>query len=415
MHNKKYYWEGINENGIKIYGVQRVNNLQDLINDLIKRDIFVLKIKKTMVCGSLFTSSKVDTKNIVSFCRQLCTLITSGVPILYAFNIIAHSSEDQVLQKLIKKIQMEIEGGNTLTIAFKNKSHHFDELFCSLINVGEESGSLDVILNYIANYKEKNYDLRCKFKKALFYPMVVFLISLVVTIILLVFVIPQFQNLYESFGSSLPLYTQVIISLSKAIKNYGLFFIGLIIISLIFGHFCYRNYPRVNLIFDSVVLKIPFLGSLIRKIILARFARMLAITCASGLSLHKSLKCMKNIVNNKIYKEAIVQVRYYVMDGQSIASALNNVSYTQSNFKEGERYNVLFPKRMIQMITIGEETGSLESMLIKIAEYYEYEVNYLVDNLSNLLEPIIMSTLGVLIGGLLIGMYLPIFKLGTII
>ena len=348
-----------------------------------------------------YKQQKVSTKQITDFSRQLCTLINASIPILSAFNIIEQSCDHQGMRAVIQKIKNDLKSGNTLATAFKNKSPHFDNLFCNLINIGEESGTLDLIFQHIANYQEKAAELRRKVKKALLYPTVVVVIATTVFIILLVVVIPQFENLYQSFGAKLPFYTQTVIDLAKIIKNYGVLFVAFIGTSIIIFRNFYRRNLRLMLACDNLTIKTPIFGSLIQKAIMARFARILAITFAAGLSLRKSLYAIANLVENSIYKEAIIQIRDNVSVGQAISTAIDHTN--------------LFPKRMVQMIAIGEESGLLENMLIKIAEHYESEVNYFIDNLHNMLEPLIMVILGVLIGGLLIAVYLPVFKLGTVI
>jgi type IV pilus assembly protein PilC len=336
---------------------------------------------------------KITTKFITDFSRQLCTLINSGIPILSAFNIIEQSCEHQSFSILIKKIKADLESGNTLAMAFKNKSHHFDGLFCN-------SGTLDIILRYIADYKEKNDELKRKVKKALLYPIVILGVASIVSVILLIFVVPQFENLYESFSAKLPLPTQLVINLARITKTYSLLFIMIIVTGITAFRFYYKRNHNLVMILDKIILKLPIFGILIQKAIIARFTRMLAITSAAGLSLRKSLQSIAAIIDNNIYKQAVVQIRDFVSAGQSIAAAI--------------RHNKLFPNRVIQMVTIGEESGSLENMLAKIADYYESEVNYFIDNLHDLLEPIIIIILGILIGGLLISMYLPIFRLGAL-
>lgn len=399
-----YDWKGIDENGMCTSGTQHAENAQELKNILIKQNILPLKISKKFNLLSVFKKHKINAKYITDFSRQLCTLINSGIPILSAFNIIEQSCEQNGMRNLIKKIKTDLEAGNSLTISFQNKSHHFDNLFCSLIAIGEASGTLDVILSHIADYKEKSEELKRKVKKALLYPSVIFLIAIAVSAVLLVFVIPQFTELYQSFGAELPIYTQMVIKLAAIIKTKGIFFLGFIIVTFLFFRFYRKRSLRFALIIDKLLLKIPVFGILIKKAIISRFACMLAITFKSGLSLRQALQSMATIVENIAYKQAILKICEHVSAGQTITAAIAAINE-----------NSLFPKRMIQMIAIGEESGNLDNMLIKIAEYYESEVNYFVDNLNNLLEPMIMVILGVLIGGLIIAIYLPIFRLGTVI
>lgn len=396
-----YAWKGIDINGTCVHGTQDAENIKELKNILTKKNIFPIKIHKNFTLLLGFKKPKITAKHITDFSRQLCTLINSGIPILNALTIIEQSCEQVSLRDIIKKVKADLESGNSLAISLQNKSEHFDSLFYNLISIGEESGTLDLILNHIANYKEKGEELKRKVKKALLYPSVIFLVALAVSAVLLIFVVPQFTELYQSFGAELPVYTQMIIKLAAVIKTNGIWFLCFIAITFLFFRFYHRNSLRFALIIDELLLKIPIFGSLIKKAIISRFTRMLAITFKSGLSLRQALQSMATIAENMVYQQAILKICEHVSAGQTITSAIND--------------NYLFPKRMVQMIAIGEESGNLDNMLIKIAEYYESEVNYFVDNLNNLLEPMIMVILGVLIGGLIIAIYLPIFRLGTVI
>jgi type IV pilus assembly protein PilC len=392
MNQKIYIWHGIDEHGMRINGQIYAENIATVKKELIKKNISPLKIEIKLGLLPFSSGKKIHPKDILDFSRQLATLINAQIPLFVALNIIEQSCEHTGLRTLIGKLKKDIEAGLCLSAALKKHKKYFDNLFCNLIYAGEQSGTLDVMLNNIAHYQEKTADLKRKINKALLYPSVILATAIIVTGVLLIFVVPQFAKLFHGFGAELPLYTRLVIKTSSIIIHNFLFII-LGIISIIIS-FKYMNT-------DKILLKAPIIGSILKKAVIARFSRTLAITFKAGLPLSDALQIIADTVNNKLYQQAILIIREQVAGGQTISAAITN--------------NSLFPIRARQMITIGEESGALDSMLNKIAEYYENEVNYLVDNLNNLLEPAIMVILGILIGGLIIGMYLPIFRLGTII
>ena len=392
MKQKIYTWYGIDENGMRVSGQMQGENIIAIKSNLIEQNISPLKIQRKFTFALLSPQKKISHKHIADFSRQLATLIAAGIPLLASLNIIEQSSEHAGLRILLNKIKRDIEGGLVLSAALRKHKKYFADLFCNLIHAGEQSGTLDIMLDHIAHHQEKTENLKRKIKKALLYPTAILATAIIVTAVLLVFVVPQFAKLFHDFGAELPVYTQLVIKISTIIKNNFLFII-LAIISIIMV-FRYTNT-------DKMILKVPIMGKILIKAIIARFSRTLAITFKAGLPLAEALQIIADTVNNKVYQQAILTIREQVASGHTISSAIID--------------NSLFPNRARQMITIGEESGSLDVMLIKIAEYYENEVNYLVDNLNNLLEPTIMVILGILIGGLIIGMYLPIFRLGTVI
>jgi type IV pilus assembly protein PilC len=392
MNQRIYTWQGIDEHGMRISGQIHAESIGSAKSSLIKKHISPLKIQRKFAFSLLSPKQKISHKHIADFSRQLATLISAGIPLLASLNIIEQSSEHAGLRTLLGTIKKDIERGLILSAALRKHKKYFSDLFCNLIHAGEQSGTLDIMLNNIANYQEKTENLRRKIKKALLYPSVILATAIIVTAVLLVFVIPQFAKLFHDFGAELPVYTQLVIQLSSIIKNHFLFIIaGIISIIILFK---YMNT-------DKIILKTPIIGRILTKAIIARFSRTLAITFKAGLPLSEALQIIADTVNNQLYQQAILSIREQVASGQTITAAMAN--------------NPLFPNRARQMISIGEESGALDAMLIKIAEYYENEITYLVDNLNNLLEPTIMVILGILIGGLIIGMYLPIFRLGTVI
>jgi type IV pilus assembly protein PilC len=395
MNQKAYLWHGIDQNGMRISGKMYAENIDSAKNKLIKQHISPLKIHKKF---KLY--KKISSKHIADFSRQLATLINSNIPLFNALNIMQQNCKHFNLRVLIENVKSNIEEGMALSDALKNQAC-FSKLFYNLVFIGEQSGTLDNMLNHIANYREKIEVQKHKIKKALLYPSVILLIAIIVSIVLLILVVPQFVELFNSFGAQLPIYTQFIIKLSTIIKSKGLFML-LVIIAMTFACKMVKRHCKKFAIFcDKIILKIPIIGSVLKKSIIARFCRTLAITFNAGLPLNEALQIIAETCNNQIYRQAIFKIHQQVSAGQNITSVMEN--------------NPLFPNRAVQMITIGEQSGTLDSMLVKIAEYYDAEVNYLVDNLNNLLEPSIMVILGILIGGLIIGMYLPIFKLGTVI
>lgn len=396
-----YYYKGISQEGSLIKATIQTKNLIMAKNELTSQNILLLKIHRQTNFTFNFRPQKITAKLITDFTRQLATMINSGISIISALNIIEQSAEHQQMQKLISSIRMELESGVSLSTAFSGKSSHIDELFCQLLFAGEQSGTMDIMLNYLANYRERSQTIKRKIKKALFYPLAILSVAVIVTGLLLILVIPQFADLYKSFGAQLPAYTQFIIFLANKTKTYGAV-LAIVFTSLIVSlKIIYKNSLKTALFFDKLILRLPGFGILIKKAILVRFNYILAITCKAGLPLREALNCVSNIVDNKIYQQATFAICEKVIAGQPINASLND--------------DFLFPKRVKQMIIIGEESGSLDSMLLKIADFYEAELTYAIDNLNNLLEPMIMIILGIIIGSLIIGMYLPIFRLGTVL
>jgi len=394
MKDHNFCWQGINNEGARVEGIMHATNKEVVAQKLEGQNIITTKIYQNKV-------KKISAKHITDFSRQLATMINADVPLLSALNIIAPGYEHAGMKNLISAVIAEIEAGLSLSAALKKHGQYFDNLFCNLVDAGEQSGTLAQMLNHVADYKEKIAVLKRKIRKAMFYPIVVLLMATIVTAVMLIFVVPQFTALFSGFGAALPVYTQFIISLSNLIKlNWYYMLLFVLSLAMIFK-LLKKHSTQFNFMLDKSMLHLPLFGELLKRAIMARFARTLAITFKAGLPLKEALQVMAQIVNNNIYRKAILTLQQEVIAGQTIATAMGK--------------NPLFHKRIVQMIHIGEESGSLDIMLMKIAEYYEAEVNHVIDNLSNLLEPMIMAILGVIIGGLVIGMYLPIFQLGTVI
>lgn len=354
-----------------------------------------------MKLSSLSRKQKISSLDITVLFRQLATLISSGVPIVQSLEVLRQSNHDHFsLQKLIQSIKHEIENGKTLMNSLCKFPRYFDNLTCHLVNAGEQSCTLDKILKRIASHKEKSHALKRQIKQALFYPSLIFFTAIAMSITMLTFVVPRFAELFQSMHKELPAFTQLIIFLSTLIRDQYWLILPFLILSVITFYY-FKVSPQFKNKIDYYILKIPFLNTIIKKIILARLTRTLAITYSAGIPITQALKIIANIAGNTTYSKAITTIQTRVTLGQQLHTAM--------------RMNALFPAMPIQMIKIGEESGTLEHMLEKIAELYESDIDHLISNLNQLLEPLIMITLGVLIGGLVIAMYLPIFKLGTVI
>lgn len=396
-----YQWEGINRSGEKINGVVEANSLAIAKAELRKQGVITKKIRKKR--KSLFSkkSKKIKQVDISVFSRQLATMIEAGIPLVQAFDIVAKGQSNARMKDLILLIKRDVESGLTLAEALGKHPAYFNELFCNLVDAGEKSGSLEIMLDKVATYKEKVETIKKKIKKALTYPMAVMVIAFLVTAGLLIFVVPQFESLFKGFGADLPGLTRGVVTLSVFFQAYWYIMFGAIG-GLIYGFIYARNHSsKFAYGVDRVMLKFPIVGTILEKAAIARFARTLSITFAAGLPLVEALKSVSGATGNILFAEATHKIREEVSSGQQMQVAMENTK--------------LFPNMVIQMIAIGEESGALEQMLSKVADFYEEEVDNAVDALSSLLEPMIMSILGVLVGGLVVAMYLPIFKLGSVV
>lgn len=350
----------------------------------------------------LFSSSKpVQPRDIATFARQLATMMTAGLPIVQALDIIAQSAEKKTMKDLINEVKNDVESGTNLADALDRHRKYFDELFVNLVRAGEQSGALEVVLDRIATYKEKTESLKGKIKKALFYPTAVLVVAFIVTAILLIFVIPQFESLFQGFGADLPAFTQFVIGLSDLFREYWYWIFGGIGGAIFLFVFVKRRSDRFNHFLDRMILKLPIFGPLMEKSAIARFARTLSTMFSAGVPLVEALPPTAGATGNAVFRDAVMSMRDLVAAGSPL-----RIGMQQSN---------LFPVMVIQMVAIGEETGALDNMLAKVADMYEEEVDNMVDAMSSLLEPMIMAFLGIVVGGLVIAMYLPIFKLGAVV
>lgn len=396
-----FYWEGINKAGQIVNGEMEAANQTIVKVELRRQGIVLKKISKKRHAFWKIKGRRITPANITIFTRQLATMLAAGIPLVQSLEIIIRSQHQPKLKDIVTQIKNDIEAGSTITQALRRHPRYFNELFCSLIDAGEQSGSLDIMLEKIASYKERIESIKGKIKKALFYPAAVLVVAVLVTATLLLFVVPQFETLFKNFGAELPTMTQLVINLSMLLQHYW-WTVLILFLALIVGiAYLHRHSPQFTFMVDRLSLKVPIIGPILKKAAVARFARTLSVTFAAGLPLVEALQVVSSATGNRLFSLATLQVRDNVSTGQPMQAAM--------------RKSDLFPDMVVQMIGIGEESGSLEQMLTKVATIYEQEVDDAVDGLSALLEPIIMVILGVIVGGLVIAMYLPIFKLGSVI
>ncbi len=394
-----FAWEGTDRSGKKRNGEIPATNANLAKAELRKQGINATKVKKKGGGFSLSgLGSKISPMDIALFTRQLATMMKAGVPLVQSFEIVADGMDNPAMKDLILKIKEEVESGNSFAAAIKTEPDYFDDLFCNLVEAGEQSGALETMLDRLATYKEKSEALKAKIKSAMNYPIAVLVVASVVSGILLIKVVPQFEEIFKGFGAELPEFTQMVVDMSRWMTEWWL----LIVVGLGAVFFAYKEaHKRSVPIQDAqerAMLKIPILGDILDKSCIARFARTLSTTFAAGVPLVDALDSVSGAAGNIIYKEAILQIKEDVSSGIQL-----NTSMRQQN---------VFPNMVIQMVAIGEESGALDGMLDKAATYYKEMVDNLVDGLTSLMEPIIMSFLGVVIGGLIIAMYLPIFSMG---
>ncbi|MFP2770152.1 type II secretion system F family protein [Oceanisphaera sp. KMM 10153] len=396
-----YKWEGFNRRGQKVSGFIQAISVQAVKRDLQRQGVSTTKVKRKR--ESLFSRRKniIKPMDIAVITRQVATMLGAGVPLVQTLQIISRSSQKSSIRELTGVIASDVEGGTPLSEALNKFPRQFDELYCDLVHSGEQTGALDHIFDQIAIYREKAEALKSKIKKAMFYPTMVILVAVVVTSILLLFVIPQFEEIFAGFGATLPIFTQMVIKLSRWMQDYWLY----ILVATIAAVFAYvrawRHSEKVRNATDRFVLRLPVVGNILHKAALARFARTLATTFSAGIPLVEGLVSSAGASGNVVYRQAVMQVRSEVMTGMQMNLALRSTQ--------------LFPDMVVQMVMIGEESGTIDDMMNKVAVIYEREVDDAVDGLTSLIEPLIMVVLGILVGGLVIAMYLPIFELGKVV
>jgi type IV pilus assembly protein PilC len=397
-----YVWKGFTSAGSKSQGEINSTSIALARAELRRQGVTLTKIsKKTKPLFFRSGAKRIKAVDIAVFSRQLATMLSAGIPLVQAFDIVAKGMNNPTLQKMIVDIKNDVETGTPFASALAKYPKYFNELYTNLVNAGEQSGTLDVMLGRIATYKEKIETLKGKIRKALFYPTAVIFVAFLVTAGMLVFIVPQFESLFKGFGADLPALTNLVIRMSEYFQRYWWLVFGSIGAGVWFFMRAMRQSTHFAGLVDKFILRLPILGDIIRKAVIARFTRTLAVTFAAGLPLINALQAVAGATGNQVYQLATNRIRESVATGQQLQLAL----------KETE----LFPNFVVQMIAIGEEAGSLETMLSKVADFYEEEVDNAVDGLSSLLEPLIMIILGVLVGGLVVAMYLPIFKLGSVV
>lgn len=393
-----YVWEGKDKKGKIIKGEMRANGESFVKASLRRQGINATKVKKQ---SSFRNKGKVSDKDVALFTRQLATMMKSGVPLSQAFDIVGKGHSNPAVSKLLGDIKADVETGSSLSAAFRKFPLHFDQLFCNLVGAGEQAGILDSLLDRLATYKEKILSIKRKIKTALMYPISILIVAFVITAVIMIFVVPAFKELFSSFGADLPGPTLVVMAISDFFVAYWWAIFGAIGFGLWFFFYTWKRSEKMQATMDRIMLKLPIFGEVIRKATLARFARTLSTMFAAGVPLVEALDSVAGASGNRIYYDATKKIQSEISTGTSLTVAMQNTS--------------VFPNMMLQMTAIGEESGALDSMLSKVADFYEEEVDEAVEGLSSLMEPIIMVVLGVLIGGLVIAMYMPIFKLGQVV
>jgi type IV pilus assembly protein PilC len=395
--NINFVWEGTDKKGNRLSGKTMAANEAAVKADLRRQGIAPIKISKARKKAG----KKITPGDIAFFSRQMSTMMSSGVPLVQSMDIIGKGHVNPSMQDLVMDIKASVEAGNNLADALAKHPLYFDDLFVSLVRAGEQAGALEALLDKIATYKEKTEAIKKKIKKALGYPIAVLVVAFIVTGILLVFVIPQFEELFKGFGADLPAFTQFVVNMSHSVTREGYIYVIVIVGGFSAFTFFKKRSRKFREYLDRISLKIPVIGDILTKSAIARFARTLSTMFAAGVTLVDALTSVSGATGNIIYEQATLKIRDQVSTGQQL-----NVVMSQTG---------LFPHIMIQMLAIGEEAGSIDSMAAKVADFYEEEVDNAVDTLSSLMEPFIMAILGVLVGGLVVAMYLPIFKLGSVV
>jgi type IV pilus assembly protein PilC len=398
---ESFQWVGIDKRGIKIKGEYAAKNESLVRAELRRQGINPTSVKPKG--KPLFGSAgrRITTRDIAVFSRQIAVMMAAGVPMVQGFEIIANGQTNPRMKNMLTDIKTNIEGGSTLAESLHKYPVQFDELYCNLVKAGESAGVLDTVLDTVATYKENIESLKSKIKKAMFYPAMVIAVALIVSAILLIFVVPQFDQVFKNFGAQLPAFTQAIVNLSKFFVN-SWAWILLFTAGAIFGLvLLYKRSPRFAHFLARAVLKLPIIGNILHQSAIARFSRTLAVTFAAGVPLVEALDSVSQATGSPVYNDAVKRIREDVAVGHQLQLAMRQTS--------------LFPNMVVQMVAIGEESGALDKMLFKIAEFYEQEVNNAVDALASLMEPFIMIIIGVLVGSMVIGMYLPIFKLAAVV
>ena len=393
-----YSWQGTDRKGKRVKGEMKASGESFVRASLRRQGINVTRVRKA---STFAKRGKVTDKDVTLFTRQLATMMKSGVPLLQSFDIVGKGHDNPAVAKLLGDIKGDVETGSSLSQAFRKYPLHFDPLFCNLVGAGEQAGILESLLDRLATYKEKILAIKGKIKSALFYPISIIVVAFIITAIIMIFVIPAFKELFSSFGADLPTPTLVVIALSDFFVAWWWAIFGGIGFAIWFFFYTWKRSEKMQSTMDRLLLKVPLFGPLIRKATIARFARTLSTMFAAGVPLVEALDSVAGACGNRVYYDATKKIQSEISTGTSLTASMQNVE--------------VFPNMVLQMAAIGEESGALDAMLSKVADFYEGEVDDAVDALSSLMEPIIMVVLGTLIGGLVIAMYLPIFKMGQVV
>ncbi|WP_019616717.1 type II secretion system F family protein [Psychromonas ossibalaenae] len=395
-----FKWKGINRKGAKVSGELQGESVAEIKAELRKQGVNVTRTQKKSK-GLFSFGNKITPMDIAVVSRQIATMLGAGVPLVQSLQLIAKSNEKAPLRELMTAIGTEVASGTPLSQTLRGYPRYFDDLYCDLVDAGEQSGALETIYDRISIYKEKSEVLKSKIKKAMFYPAAVLTVAGVVTMLLLLFVIPQFKDIFEGFGAELPAFTLFVLGISDAVQSYWYIILGVVIAAVMLFKKAHRSSQKVRDNTDKFILKIPVISTILDKAAIARFARTLSTTFAAGIPLVDALISAAGASGNYVYRSAINNIRSEVMAGMQMNVAMKTTA--------------TFPDMVSQMVMIGEESGDLDGMLSKVADIYEQQVDDAVDALTSLLEPMIMVVLGVVVGGLIVAMYLPIFQLGSVI
>ncbi|HSG23650.1 MAG TPA: type II secretion system F family protein [Azonexus sp.] len=392
-----FLWEGKNKDGKLVRGEMRAASESVVQAKIRRQGITNTKVKKVR----FKSGSKITEKDIALFTRQLATMMKSGVPLLQAFDIVGRGHSNPTVGKLLLDIKADVETGSSLSQAFRKFPLQFDALYCNLVSAGEQAGILDTLLDRLATYKEKIIAIKSKIKSAMFYPISILVVAFVITAVIMIFVIPAFKEVFKSFGADLPAPTLIVMAISDFFVSYWWAIFGIIGGGFYAFFESWKRSVKVQIVMDRLLLRVPVFGEIIRKSVIARWTRTLATMFAAGVPLVESLDSVGGAAGNHVYKLATKQIQSEVSTGTSLTVSMQNVN--------------IFPNMVTQMVAIGEESGALDSMLSKVADFFEAEVDDAVEAMSSLMEPIIMVVLGTLIGGMVVAMYLPIFKLGAVV
>lgn len=392
-----FLWEGKNKDGKSVRGEMRAASDSVVQTTLRRQGVTNAKVKKVR----FKTGGKITEKDISLFTRQLATMMKSGVPLLQSFDIVGRGHSNPAVGKLLLDIKSDVETGSSLSQAFRKFPLQFDALYCNLVAAGEQAGILDTLLDRLATYKEKILAIKGKIKSALFYPIAVLVVAFIITAVIMIFVIPAFKEVFQSFGADLPAPTLFVIALSDFFVAYWWAIFGILGGGLYAFLESWKRSEKIQMAMDRLLLRMPIFGDIVRKSVIARWTRTLATMFAAGVPLVESLESVGGAAGNHVYKVATRQIQSEVSTGINLTTAMQNAN--------------IFPNMVTQMVSIGEESGALDSMLSKVADFFEAEVDDAVDAMSSLMEPIIMVVLGTLIGGMVVAMYLPIFKIGAVV